>query len=230
MKTRQLSIIATILACATLSLFFMNATFSPRAKAPGEKVDRHTRVSHARELLGSSYKKGAAHLYDKNPVYTKDILQTVRANLPGTHKKYSYGVTRAILRESKKHGLDPVFVLALIQTESKWNPTAIGDAGEIGLMQIRPQTAQWTARHFKMTWNGASSLKNPLVNVTLGIAYISMLRHQMGENSMKYLPAYNMGATAVRRLLAQNIQPMEYRQRVLANYELIYRDIASAGP
>ncbi len=134
-------------------------------------------------------------------------------------------MTRTIVDESQAHGLDPIFVMAIIATESSFNPLALGSVGEIGLMQIRPETAEWSANKQGLPWIGPMGLKNPVVNVKLGVAYMAWLRSEMGPYSERYVSAYNMGPGAVRRLIAQNVKPAEYRARVLANYETFYKQI-----
>lgn len=47
-----------------------------------------------------------------------------------------------ILKESKRQGVDPNIVVALIEVESNFNRHATGRAGKIGLMQIKLPTAR----------------------------------------------------------------------------------------
>ena len=44
-----------------------------------------------------------------------------------------------IEQTSINHGLDPDLAVAIAYTESSLNPNAIGDLGEIGLFQLRPE-------------------------------------------------------------------------------------------
>lgn len=229
MKSRRTQKAAALSAGFLLCVLFQNGSRVNWEEATLEKVDLTIRNSHARELLGSSYRKSAARFHEGNRDLSREILAQVRQNLPKSYGKQAGALTRAILSESKKHGFDPLFVMAVIQTESKWNPVAIGGVGEIGLMQIRPETAEWMANRLKMKWDGAESLKKPATNVVIGVAYMAYLRGQMGKNSMKYVSAYNMGAKNVRRLLAQKIRPAEYRSKVLTNYEELYRALPAQG-
>jgi soluble lytic murein transglycosylase-like protein len=56
---------------------------------------------------------------------------------------------------ARKHGVPPEIVIAIIEHESRFNPEAIGSAGEFGLMQIYP--AAWpqfdTSRGFEIAYN-----------------------------------------------------------------------------
>lgn len=40
---------------------------------------------------------------------------------------------------SREYGLEPADVNAIIQVESKWDASAVGQLGEIGLLQLRPE-------------------------------------------------------------------------------------------
>ncbi len=110
---------------------------------------------------------------------------------------------------SKKYDLDPTLVLAIIHTESFFNPMAKSHANALGLMQIVPRTA---GRDVYRVLNGkdaipsAEYLFNPDQNVHFGSTYIDILmnRYMRGiENKTvhEYLVicAYNTGAGNVAR-------------------------------
>src|SRR5690242_14561947 len=78
-------------------------------------------------------------------------------------------VLAAIVRESRRNGLDPVMVAAVIEIESHFDPFAVSDAGAYGLMQLMPPTAQELFSGRLKT----SYLFNPVLNVELGTAYMA---------------------------------------------------------
>lgn len=189
------------------------------------KVDLQVRTRHAKELLGTHYRKSAARLYENDQELSRRIHQKLQRRLPKSFQAQTALITRTLLVESRRHGLDPVFVLAVIQTESSFNPLVRGSFGEIGLMQIKPDTAAWISQKEGWSWAGDESLENPMVNLRLGIAYLGWLKNRFPSRPAKYVTAYNMGPGNLRRLLASNIEPREYKSKVMQNYRSIYQQM-----
>lgn len=96
---------------------------------------------------------------------------------------------------------DPAEVLALIHTESSFNPRALSKVGARGLMQVMPRTAKYIAKKAGIEYSGEKhQLYDPSTNIQLGIAYLDYLRERFKE-SKKYLAAYNLGPTTVSRMV-----------------------------
>lgn len=226
MKTKHLkSGLALAAATLTLALFNNFSFISLRMPAALERVHEAARVSHAKELLGKTYKGSDAQKIEGQKALNMMIQRKIQASLAPKFKSKARSIARAIITESAKYKLDPVFVLAVIETESKFNPEAIGGVGEIGLMQIRPETAEWMAEKMGMKWKGKDSLKNPSVNIKIGLAYMDYLRSKFTSKPVRYVSAYNMGPLNVRRLVAKNVVPEEYNSRVMKNYKELYAKI-----
>jgi len=110
---------------------------------------------------------------------------------------------------AKQYELDPTLILAIIHTESFFNPMAKSHANALGLMQIVPRTA---GRDVYRVLNGkdavpsADYLFQPAQNVLFGSTYIDILmnRYMRGiedKTVHEYLVicAYNTGAGNVAR-------------------------------
>jgi len=188
-------------------------------------INGESRISHAKELLGSKHylKSDIPETAIYNSNLSKFILEYTEDSLGEKHKSKAWIITQSIIRESNRHGLDPLFLLAVLQHESKFNPDARGSAGEIGLMQLLPKTAQWISKMAKQKWSGDESLLDPAVNIKLGAQYLSYLRTKFGHGRL-YLSAYNMGPKNVKIALAKNIWPIDYSSAVMANYLNFYAD------
>jgi soluble lytic murein transglycosylase len=110
----------------------------------------------------------------------------------------------------------------VIQNESSFNPKMKGSVGEIGLMQIRPETAKWIAGLTKIKYKGEKSLYQPEMNIRIGAAFLNRLRNQFDSNSTYYLTAYNAGAGNVRKMISENVTPKIYASAVMKRYAAIY--------
>lgn len=153
------------------------------------------------------------------------ILNTVRHALPDADRAHAYQIARSVISEANRQHMDPLFLLAVITTESQFNIHARGTHGEVGLMQVLPRTAQWLAKEAGLA--AGFNLEDPATNIRVGATYLAHLRHTFRRRGKRYVAAYNMGPLNVRRLLAQRTEPTVYPARVINNYEQIYSAVGS---
>jgi soluble lytic murein transglycosylase len=127
-------------------------------------------------------------------------------------------VARTIAVESRRHGLDPALVLAVIHVESRYDAYAVSPVGAMGLMQILPTTGEELAAKEGIVWRGPQTLFDPIVNVRLGVAYLKELTARYGNTAMA-LAAYNWGPGHIdRRLRRGTPMPTVYPALVLEAY------------
>lgn len=194
--------------------------------ADASKSSNSTRIAHAKELLGGRYKRSVVRKGESVPDITEFVEAMTSEWLPSKFAKRSRSLAMAIVRESDKHGFDPIFILALIQNESRFNPEMRGTHTEIGLMQIKPTTAKWIAKKAHIKYKGDKSLLDPVQNVRIGVAFMALLRDQFDSHSPLYISAYNMGARRVREIVADDGMPKDYVQAVMKRYLAIYSAFA----
>lgn len=183
---------------------------------------RVERLKHARELLGKHYRKSTAKVGEKIPKINSLVYRWTKERLPKKHKAKHKVLAQAIIDESLKYGFDPIFLMSVIQGESSFRPDMIGGVGEIGLMQIRPETAKWITGKFDVKYKGEKSLHDPVTNVRIGALFLSFLRDRFDSHAQLYLAAYNMGQTNVDRALEKEIWPKDYPQHVMKHYIEFY--------
>lgn len=148
------------------------------------------------------------------------IYKTLAQHLPAAYQSQAGEIAHTLIVEANKYNLDPIFLLAVIQTESRYNPMARGRHGDLGLMQLLPKTGLWMAKRMKLA--GQIDLRNPVTNIKIGAAYFAFLRKHFGAKGSRYLAAYNMGIRNVHRLLKEDKEPTLYAARVLKNYRSLY--------
>lgn len=218
--------ISLILSISSLQAFAATAG-SPKAvwRLPAAKIRREARLNHAQELLGKYYNKSAVKSGEKVRKINRLVYKWVHDNMPKDQRHKHKQIAKAIIEESAKHGMDPVFLMSVMQGESGLDPMRLGTLDEIGLMQLRPSTAQWIAEKFKIKYTGPQSLFDPTVNVRLGAAYLAYLREKFDSHAQLYLAAYNMGARNVNNALEKKVWPKDYPVHVMKYYVDFYSTI-----
>jgi soluble lytic murein transglycosylase-like protein len=142
--------------------------------------------------------------------------------LPAQYRKHTVKVVKALIESGNRHHMDPLFLMAVIQQESQFNPTIIGEHGEIGLMQIKPSTVQWLLERDGLEVPSEDELKvslmDPAVNIHYGSQYFAFLRDSFKGQHELYISAYNMGASNLRAHLKLGMVPHVYYSQVVARY------------
>ncbi len=119
---------------------------------------------------------------------------------------------------SRRYGLDPLLVLAMVEAESSFDPNAISVAGAVGLMQVMPSTAALYT---------ADDPFDPTVNLDVGVRYLRALLKQFDGDSALALAAYNAGPGNVLRY--EGVPPFRetrrYVERVMARYVDFHQSI-----
>jgi soluble lytic murein transglycosylase len=207
---------------ARFFFLFITITFVQSCQSPRYSHNEAARMTHAKELLNSEYASTSAVNFEgdqKFSQYLSEYISAENANLNSDQ------MTQALVAASAKNHYDPVFLLAVIKTESQFNPRAVGSAGELGLMQIKPDTAEWICQKSGFPWKGANALKDPVYNVQIGALYFKYLKKSLKSRSAYYINAYNMGINNLHRLPASSKISHPYYARVMQNYIGIYQEL-----
>jgi len=148
------------------------------------------------------------------------ITKVMKGYKTGMNDEFVRSTPDLILRESDKYGYDPLFLTALIITESSFNNWAKSSRGALGLMQIRPRTGMVLAQETQMVWNGAPTLYEPDSNIALGAYYLNKMIERFGDLNLA-LEAYNHGPSQLSRYLRKGYRPKKYSKRVHNHYQRI---------
>lgn len=95
-----------------------------------------------------------------------------------------------VYQTARHYHIDYALVMAVIHTESLFNPHATSNKGAAGLMQLMPATA----RKY-----GAKDRYNPRQNIEAGVRYLKALLQRYPGELDHALAAYNAGEAAVDR-------------------------------
>ena len=115
---------------------------------------------------------------------------------------------RIIAKYARTYGVPVNLAHAVIRIESNYRPGIRGRAGEIGLMQVKLQTARG------MGYRGsAKGLYHPATNIRYGMAYLGGARKLGGKSVCGTILKYNAGHYAKR----MNPTSAKYCAKVKAN-------------
>lgn len=209
MNYQRLRILVPALTLA-LSLFFL-FVLSPTDPMHGEMDD---------PTENSNWADG--ELFDEiSRIYS--VLRTHKKDLDHIA---AWTIAKTILEESKKYSLDPMLVLAVIKVESSFQHLAVSPVGARGLMQILPFVANAIAPEVDIkTWHGVESLDDPVLNIKIGVFYLSRLKTRFRDMKLA-LTAYNWGPTKIGyRLKRRGPVPQGYARKVLSAYHFYSQDL-----
>jgi soluble lytic murein transglycosylase len=143
--------------------------------------------------------------------------------------------------------IEAPLMYAITRQESEFRSDARSHADAIGMMQLLPKTASYTAKRNNIPYKGESQLVQPSLNMQLGTHYLGGLISQYDGNYILAIAAYNAGPKNVNswlgrfgtpgKSLEQSLRWIEqipfgetrnYVQRVLENAQ-VYRHRMADG-
>jgi soluble lytic murein transglycosylase len=141
--------------------------------------------------------------------------------------RYPLAYESIVRGHAENYRLEAALLAAVIYQESKFDPDARSDAGAVGLMQLRPDTARGIALRTGGSRFRVDDLTNPEINVRYGSWYLRHLLDKYDDEETA-LAAFNAGQGNVDswRQQGKGIAFAETRHYVHRVQELkgIYRD------
>ena len=116
-------------------------------------------------------------------------------------KFFPYKYQEYVDKYSLKYDLDPLLVLAVIKTESKFDDDAHSHKNAVGLMQITVETGEWAAKEMGYTTFYKDDLYDEEYNIRMGCWYLRRLNDTFDKDLDLTIAAYNAGPTNVQSWL-----------------------------
>ncbi|UVK76949.1 MAG: membrane-bound lytic murein transglycosylase C [Sodalis sp. Fle] len=157
--------------------------------------------------------------------------------VPNHVDKRAHKYLGMVRKASQRYGIDESLILAIMQTESSFNPYAVSHSDALGLMQVVQHSAGRDVFKMKGKWGQPSRryLFDPRKNIDIGTAYLAMLQNSylasiVNPTSRRYavITAYNGGAGSVLRVFSldqnrafqiiNNMQPEDVYQALFTRH------------
>jgi soluble lytic murein transglycosylase-like protein len=136
---------------------------------------------------------------EKGPI----VDQWIAFSRPELNETTRRTIADAIRREARSAGLDPLFLTALIQIESGFDPKAVSVSGALGLGQLMPSTAQGLGVD-------ATDVKDNVRGCARMIGGLVQRYSHRADGKALALASYNAGPT----LVAQTLRVPSYDETV----------------
>ncbi|MBL8133845.1 MAG: tetratricopeptide repeat protein [Anaerolineae bacterium] len=146
-----------------------------------------------------------------------------------------------VLREAERYEVDPLLILSLIRHESLFNTFATAAAGEKGLTQVVPGTAQYIAEQLGFPDYQHSDLFSPYAGIAFGAFYLNEQLDRFDQNTTAALAGYNAGpGRAIEWLEVSGGDPDQFMTAIsidstrtyverIYGYHAIYRALYGVG-
>lgn len=144
------------------------------------------------------------------PAYNSDKLPTLK-DVTYYDVPLSYSLQRYIYEVCADEEVPVSLVIAMIDKESQFNPEAVSDTGDYGLMQINKINHETLKEQYR-----AADVLDPYQNVFCGVKMMgSYIKAHDGDYN-KALMAYNMGDYGAKKAWENGIKSTSYSESVLA--------------
>lgn len=160
---------------------------------------------------------------------------------------YPFPFRATIETQAAQAGVDPLLVVAVMRSESKFDVHSVSPRGALGLMQVEPATGSWIAGQLGDRDFNPQRLFEPRVNIAYGTWYLGLLKRQFAGRTPAAVAAYNAGIGRVQGWLASgrwsgstaDLRRIPYPEtrnfvsRVLSDwrvYQLLYQSRQAGAP
>lgn len=187
MKTFIWSVLIVVL----LSVLLLTLEFPSMGKSAfrwnfsrfGKKVLVVSGCETAAEQLAKAFRGNRPEAwFDDIRAFQREMQKRLLEARPKTPERPNSGIPsiayydKFIMHAGTKNNIDPALIKALIWRESRFNHIALGEKGEVGLMQIMPgeraAAADWAIAHCRLI-PSEEELFNPELNIEVGAWYLA---------------------------------------------------------
>ncbi len=148
-----------------------------------------------------------------------ETFRSVRELSSGFNEEEKLKIGEAVWNWSQNLDVSPLWLAALIMTESSFKKGAVSHMGAVGLMQVKPSVAFGIILRQQLSWEALERLHEPETNINLAGYYLWELGRRF-KDIEAVLTAYNYGEEQVARWLATGTPlPKDFSGKVETEYK-----------
>lgn len=189
---------AYVIICTLVAIGFIGGFIAGRATAPKKQIT----VTKTIEIPSCEA--------DSLPV----AEEVTYFNVPLSHNLQRY-----IYEVCADENVPVSLVIAMIDQESKFDPEAVSETEDYGLMQINTINHEWLAEEYR-----TADMLDPYQNVFCGIKMIGSYIQNYKDYSSA-LMAYNMGDYGAKKAWENGIKSTSYSEGILALMQQYEREV-----
>lgn len=218
-KIRLIDIILAVLVI----LAFLIVTASVRDAEAGQQEQTEKAEQHEVKLPIAGATQAVSESLQPLETAEENITETEQAagekeaetfytQIPLSRKIQGYFATY-----SEEYGCPLAFAIATADVESEFTTDAVGQAGEVGLMQIYPgKDRQYFTEIEAETGIDPATTRG---NIAAGCYLLGKYINDYGGDFERASMAYNFGEARAKELWEQGVYSSEYSRKVYAAYE-----------
>ena len=123
-------------------------------------------------------------------------------------KNYPVNYRETVLKYAAEYDMDPAFILAVMKTESDFDPNAVSEADARGLMQVAETTFDWIKNKLGDGETTFGDMFTPETNIRYGVFFLHYLYREFGSLELA-AAAYHAGRGAVNGILIKSAEALE---------------------
>ncbi|MFR9640561.1 MAG: murein transglycosylase domain-containing protein [Rikenellaceae bacterium] len=209
------------------------------AKAAKERSDAELKAKELAAAIVAANKKEVTTV--KSDSGEKRVVKVSTNMKVGYMSDLAKRYESSIMSNAKRFDIDPTLVLAVMETESYFSPTATSNIPAFGLMQIVPKYAGKDA--YKHIYGqdrllSKDYLYKPDQNIEIGVGYLHILESRYfskvtdkRSRELCMIAAYNTGAGNVSRAMAGHTNIFKVISQINEmSYEQLYEHLSKNLP
>lgn len=168
-------LLVVLVSMTAVGLFavFSGGSASTSTDTPGLDIRSSTKMLQIDDLVAPLRAKQKAAV-KKNISGSVDFEPSMQADPLFGEEKYIFQLSSIV--EQYYPDVDPYIALAVMETESRYNPDALSSAGAVGLMQVIPEYHAWRATRY-----GLTDIWDSYTNILVGVDYLNELYQTYGD-------------------------------------------------